>query len=231
LSKSKTRAAEPARAQDPDAPAEEPAAAPAWPARARAALARLLRVAAAAFDAGVTRLRGLRRRAGAAQEEDEARADEPRRSHGAPAQEEDTAGQAEPQPRRLRGALAYLSVLLLGGAAGGALAYGLLGHSLEQRTAELRKQQAALAAQAKVQVERKEMLEKQALRTQAEARPALLPAERAKDAPRAAAAGSAGRSGGGRGSQAGPDGAGDCALGGSDIGGALKRCIEEFNRR
>jgi hypothetical protein len=223
LSKPRAPHAKPAPAHEPESPAEEPVAGAAFVRVKQNLRGR----AAAALDAGIACLVRLRSLAGGAAEEEAEPGDDGPGSRRAD-RREDSGSEVEPapEPRRRRGIYAFLGVLLLGGAAGGALAYGLLTQALEHRAAEIRSQAAALAALAQTEAESQEKREQQqALRLEAETPLASALAERAREAQRPAEAGSAGPGGNG-----GSLKAGDCALGGGNAGAVLKRCIDEFNR-
>lgn len=171
---------------------------------------------------------------------------------GEPAAEEAVA----PKPRRrLRGALVYLSVMLAGAMGGMALAYDLLGHMLEQRSAEVNRQEIKLSKSSKSMAELKKKLDEgQTKQTEAETRLAAALAENAtklgelqqqRDEAQARLASAlgvhagnaqrqedgGGRQTGTRNARSGLSSTGDCNLGNGDIRSVLSGCIAEMNRR
>ncbi len=266
---------------DADTAAENPAADGAGPARAwrllRAGAASasvrarqaLLAAATAAIDKGIASLQRLRLRAGGAQQPDEDRDDANARvragrarerpgrpeARARPKGEPDAAEAAAPQPRRrLRSLLVYLSVMLAGAMGGMALAYDLLAQLLDQRSAEVDRQEIKLSKLSKSMAELKGKLgvqeakrteaqtrlaaavaqdeknrgELQRLRAEADARLADAPAGRARDPQRQDDGG--GRNAA-RNAQTGWGGAGDCTLGSGNIRSVLGACLAEMNRR
>jgi septal ring factor EnvC (AmiA/AmiB activator) len=173
--------------RDDDVAAQEPAAAEAWPVRARLWLRmrtdavsargkrRLLAAATAALDRGIASLQALRKCTGAAQVQDAPR------ERGRPEQrvlaqplgdDPAVAAQIAPTPRRrLRALLIYLGVALAGGMLGVALAYNLLAQLLERRATAIERQEAKLSGYSKSVLELKKALaQQQTERTATEAR-------------------------------------------------------------
>jgi hypothetical protein len=211
------------------------------------------------MDSGIASLQRLRKRAGAAEQSGERgdRAPPARRASREGAERNPAAGAAvAPKPRRrLRRLLVYLSVMLAGGMGGMALAYDLFAQLLEQRSAELKLQEAKLSKYSKsvAELERRlsqqhatqlaaetrlaaahtdneaKLAELQAARTLAETRLASALAVRA-DNPRPQAAADNSRAVA-RGGQTGWTRAGNCTLGGSNVRSALKGCIADMERK
>jgi hypothetical protein len=233
----------------------------------------LLGVATAAMDNGIASLQRLRTRAGATDYGDERR-DQARPGTRAPregtrAPREGTRAPKEgtrcepaaaeavaPEPRRrLRGLLVYLSVMLAGGMGGMALAYDLFARMLEQRSAELKRQEMTLTKYSKsiAELERKlsqqqttqleaearlaaaltdneaKLAELQAKRTEAETRLASALAVRAGNSQQQTAAGNS--RGAARSGRTGWTKAGNCTLGSGNVRSALQGCIADMDRK
>lgn len=167
-----------APAHVPRAPGEEPVAQESLSAHAgRLVRTRLSAMACGALDPCIALLRGLRQRAGGAQDADadaggdrsRARNARPGGGRDAAAPPDDVEAEAPKPKRRLLASLIYLSVLLAGCMAGGALAYELLAKLLERQAIESRRLEAAMSKQSKsVGSNQKKLDEAQAKRVEAE---------------------------------------------------------------
>lgn len=166
----------PAPSRNPRASAEESTAEESLSAHAKRALLTRVRARITAFlDAGIALLQRLRKKAGGVQaaDEDEDRAgsrrDRPRGRQGATAPPDETAAEAPKPKRRLRAFVVYVSVLLAGGAAGGALAYHQFQKQLDRQLEESLRREEALAKKTRPSAEiRKSFEEEQARRAEAE---------------------------------------------------------------
>lgn len=166
----------PAPSRHPRASAEESTAEESLSAHAKRALLTRVRARVTAFlDAGIALLQRLRKKAGGVQEPDEdedragSRRDRPRGRQGATAPPDETAAEAPKPKRRLRAFLIYVSVLLAGGAGGGALAYHQFQKQLDHQLEESLRREEALAKKTRPSAEiRKSFEEEQARRTKAE---------------------------------------------------------------
>ncbi|HUX26155.1 MAG TPA: hypothetical protein VMV87_16260 [Burkholderiales bacterium] len=237
-------------------PAEEPAAAAAWQVHARAAFASakgaLLAAARIALDKGIASLQGLRKRAGAAAEQDAPREHEhpgKRATAGRLMDEAAAAAAIAPKPRRrLRRLLLYLCVILAGAMLGTALAYKLLAQLLERQALEIQRQELRLSGYSKSVSELKgKLARQQAQRAEVDARLAKSLAENAKTLVQMRArqtsalagrartpppADGADRGGGiARKARGGWTGSGSCTVGSGDVRSVLAGCIAEMNRR
>jgi hypothetical protein len=234
-------------------------------ARAIAASARakhvLLAAATAAIDTGIASLQRLRKRAGGAEDPDERRDHDRKRtgkratterSGGKPAAEEPVV----PKPRRcLRSLLVYLSVILAGGMGGMALAYDLLAQLLDHRSAEIKRQEVKMSKYSKSVVAlEKKLGQQQAKQIETETRLAAALAENEKKLGElqtklaeaetrlvSALAGRAGNPrrqedtgsnrGAARSGQAGWARAGNCTLGSGNVRSVLTGCIADMDRK
>lgn len=237
-------------------------------ARAIAASARakqvLLAATTGAIDTGIASLQRLRQRAAGTEDPDERR-DHDRKRPGKRAAMERPGGKPAteepvvPKPRRrLRSLLVYLSVMLAGSMGGMALAYDLLAHLLDHRSAEIKRQEVRMSKYSKSVAElekkldqqqakqieaetrlaaalvenEKKLGELQAKRTEAETRLASALAGRASNPRRREDTGSnRGSRSAARSGQAGWARAGNCTLGSGNIRSVLNGCIADMDRR
>lgn len=158
-------------------PTDEPAAEETLAAHARRALRTRVRTrVTAVLDAGIGFLQRLRTKAGGEQEKaedtDDRRGSRPDRSEarrGASAAPAETQVEAPKPKRRLRALLIYVSVLLVGGIGGGALAYTLFQQQVEQLFQDSQRREAALSKKTRPSAEiRKAFDDEQARRADAE---------------------------------------------------------------
>ena len=134
-----------------------------------------------------------------------------------------------PKPRRWLRVLVYLGVTLGGAMGGAALAYILFAQQLQRQSVEIQRQAAAILESSQLVAESgKKLDELQAKQAEAEKRRETIVAAHV-EAPQRQDRGTGG--GAGKSSRADPGKAGDCALNSGNFGSALKRCIEDFNRR
>jgi hypothetical protein len=231
---------------------EEPAAEESLTAHANRVLrARLTAAVVRVLDPGIALLQWLRKAAGGAQDAEGDHRSSKDRPGGRPetAAAADAADAAAPKPKlRLRAFLVYLSVLLVVGMGGGALAYDLLEKLVIYHFSENRRLETALSTQSKSAAATRQELE-QALagRIEAEKKLAALRAEYARAAPErkdklaeaatrlgttpagnAQAPQQAGHDSAGR--KAPPPKTGDCTVIAGDNINALMDCIHKFNR-
>jgi hypothetical protein len=215
--------------------------------------------ATAVLDGGIALLQWLRKRAGGAQDADrEAGEDRPGARRDRPGGQRDAAAPlaeagAQAPKRRLRALLVYLTVLLAGGMGGGVLAYDLLEELLDRQSAESKRLEAMVSENSKSSATTQKNLEEaQAGRIEAEKKLEASLAEHTKSAAelqkkldetekrletmpaaeRASITQTQRASTVSRGSAARkppPLKTGNCALSPGNVG-ALKGCIEDFNR-
>lgn len=141
----------------------------------RALRAKLSTRVTAVLDAGIALLQRLRTKVGGAPvvEEDEdrpgSRPDRSRDRYGAATPPVETAAEAPKPRRRLRTSMIYLSVLLAGGMAGGALSYSQFQKQLGQQFRETQRLEEALVKKTRPSAEiRKAFEDEQARRNAAE---------------------------------------------------------------
>lgn len=142
-------------------PTDEPAAEETLSAHARRALRTRVRTRiTAVLDAGIGFLQRLRTKAGGEPEKAEdtedrrgARPDRSEARRGASAAPVETPAEAPKPKRRLRALLIYVSVLLVGGIGGGALAYTLFQQQLEQVFQNSQRREAALSKKTRLSAE------------------------------------------------------------------------------
>jgi len=160
-------------------PTDEPAAEETLAAHARRALRTRVRTRiTAVLDAGIAFLQRLRKKAGGEQEKaedtDDRRGSRPDRSEArrnTSAVPAETPAESPKPKRRLRAVLIYISVLLVGGIGGGALAYTLFQQQLDRVLNDSLRQEAARSKKTRPSAEiRKAFEDEQARRSDTEKR-------------------------------------------------------------
>jgi len=154
-------------------PAEDPAE-ETLSAHAKRALRTKVRArVTAVLDAGIALLQRLRKKAGGAQatEEDEdrsgSRPDRSRDRYGAATSPAEAAPEAPKPKRRLRAFLIYVSVLLAGGMAGGALSYNQFQKQLGQQLKKSQQLEEAIAKKIRPSAEIRQAFEEEKARSRA----------------------------------------------------------------